>query len=201
MKRSWRRRDGDRFSGLLAPLFRSVNTDVNTPLAIAIFSFVFVEYWGFSTLGAGYLKKFFNFGRLLRGNPMGLIDVFVGLLELISEFARLVSFTFRLFGNIFAGEVLLLMMAFLVPFLLVDIFYGLELFVGLGAGLRLRDADADLCADGRGASRRRARAGAASACAGAGLGICVKMREDAQSWLTASGRPRRPGSTGEATIA
>ncbi len=122
---------GDRFSGLLAPLFRSVNTDVNTPLAIAIFSFIFVEYWGFSVLGAGYLKKFFNFGRLLRGNPMGVIDVFVGLLELISEFARLVSFTFRLFGNIFAGEVLLLMMAFLVPFVLVDIFYGLELFVGL----------------------------------------------------------------------
>ena len=62
---------------------------------------------------------------------MGVIDVFVGLLELISEFARLVSFTFRLFGNIFAGEVLLLMMGFLVPFVLVDIFYGLELFVGL----------------------------------------------------------------------
>ncbi len=125
------REDGDRFSGLLAPLFRSVNTDVNAPLAIAIFSFVFIEYWGFSTLGAGYLKKFFDVGRLLRGNLMGLIDVFVGLLELISEFARVVSFTFRLFGNIFAGEVLLLMMGFLVPFVLVDVFYGLELFIGL----------------------------------------------------------------------
>ena len=125
------RKDGDRFSGLLAPLFRSVNTDVNAPLAIALFSFVFIEYWGFSTLGVGYLKKFFDFGRLLRGNPMGVIDIFVGLLEFISEFARLVSFTFRLFGNIFAGEVLLLMMGFLVPFVLVDIFYGLELFVGL----------------------------------------------------------------------
>lgn len=118
-------------SGLLAPWFRSVNTDVNTPLAIAIFSFIFVEFWGLSTLGPGYLKKFFNFGALLRGKPMGIIDVFVGLLELISELIRIVSFTFRLFGNIFAGEVLLLMMTFLVPFLLVDIFYGLELFVGL----------------------------------------------------------------------
>ena len=122
---------GDRFSGLLAPLFRSVNTDVNTPLAIAIFSFVFIEYWGFSALGPRYLIKFFNLGALLRGKVSGLIDVFVGLLELISEFARLVSFTFRLFGNIFAGEVLLLLMGFLVPFVLVDIFYGLELFVGL----------------------------------------------------------------------
>ena len=123
--------DGDRFSGLLAPLFRSVNTDVNAPLAIAIFSFVFIEYWGFSSLGAGYLKKFLNFGRVLRGSPAGLIDVFVGFLELLSELTRTVSFTFRLFGNIFAGEVLLVMMAFLVPFVLVDIFYGLELFVGL----------------------------------------------------------------------
>ena len=116
---------------MIAPLFRSAMTDVNAPLAIAIFSFAFVEFWGFQSLGFGYLRKFFNFGRLLRGSPMGLIDVFVGLLELISEFIRMVSFTFRLFGNIFAGEVLLLMMVFLVPFVLVDIFYGLELLVGL----------------------------------------------------------------------
>ena len=61
----------------------------------------------------------------------GIIDVFVGLLEFISELSRIISFTFRLFGNIFAGEVLLLMMTFLVPFVLADIFYALELFVGL----------------------------------------------------------------------
>ena len=122
---------GGSFSGLLAPFFRSVNTDVNTPLAMAPFSFVFIEYWGLSTLGFGYIRKFFNFGRLVRGNPMGLIDAFVGLLELISELARIVSFTFRLFGNMFAGEVLLLMMGFLVPLVVVNVFYGLELFVGL----------------------------------------------------------------------
>lgn len=118
-------------SGLISPWFRSVNTDVNAPLALAIFSFIFVEFWGLSSLGPGYLKKFFNFGALFRGKPMGLIDVFVGLLELVSELSRMVSFTFRLFGNVFAGEVLLLMMTFLVPFVLVNIFYGLELFVGL----------------------------------------------------------------------
>jgi F-type H+-transporting ATPase subunit a len=120
-----------RFSGLLAPYFRSVMTDVNAPLAIAIMSFIFVEYWGLSTLGLGYLKKFFAFGNLIRGRPMGIIDVFVGLLELISEMIRVVSFTFRLFGNVFAGEVLLLMMSFLVPLVLINVFYGLELFVGL----------------------------------------------------------------------
>ena len=122
---------GDSFSGLLAPLFRSVMTDVNAPLALAIMSFIFVEYWGLSTLGPGYLKKFFAFGNLARLKPMGLIDVFVGLLELISELSRMVSFTFRLFGNVFAGEVLLLMMSFLVPLVLINVFYGLELFVGL----------------------------------------------------------------------
>lgn len=115
--------------GILAPFLRSVNTDINTPLAIAIYSFIFVELWGFQALGIGYLKKFFNFGALAKG-PMGLIDVFVGLLELVSELSRMVSFTFRLFGNVFAGEVLLTMMGFLVPLVLIDVFYGLELFVG-----------------------------------------------------------------------
>ena len=120
------------FSGLIAPYFRSVMTDVNAPLAIAIFSFIFVEFWGLQTLGVSYLTKFFSFGKLLKGDILGgIIDVFVGLLEFVSELSRIVSFTFRLFGNIFAGEVLLLMMTFLVPFVLVDVFYGLELFVGL----------------------------------------------------------------------
>lgn len=125
-----RSKDGS-FSGALAPYFRSVNTDINAPLAIALFSFVFVEMWGFQSLGPGYLKKFFAFGSIVKKGPMGLIDVFVGILELVSEMSRVVSFTFRLFGNIFAGEVLLLMMSFLVPFVVVDVFYGLELFVGL----------------------------------------------------------------------
>jgi F-type H+-transporting ATPase subunit a len=119
------------FSGILAPYFRSVMTDITAPLAIAIFSFVFVEFWGLQSLGVGYLGKFFAFGSIIKKGPMGAIDIFVGILELVSEFSRIVSFTFRLFGNIFAGEVLLLMMTFLVPFVLVDIFYGLELFVGL----------------------------------------------------------------------
>lgn len=128
-----RSHDGS-FSGALAPYFRSVNTDINAPLAIALFSFVFVEMWGLQSLGPGYLKKFFAFGAIVKKGPMGVIDVAVGALELVSELSRVVSFTFRLFGNVFAGEVLLLMMSFLVPFLLVDVFYGLELFVGLIQG-------------------------------------------------------------------
>lgn len=119
-----------RFSGILAPYFRSVMTDITAPLAIAIFSFIFVEFWGLQSLGIGYLGKFFAFSAIKKG-PLGIIDIFVGILEFVSELSRTVSFTFRLFGNVFAGEVLLLMMTFLVPFVLVDAFYGLELFVGL----------------------------------------------------------------------
>jgi F-type H+-transporting ATPase subunit a len=123
----------DEFIGFVAPFLRGVNTDVNATFTYALWSAIFVETWGIATLGLfGYGSKFFNFKTLLKGDIVnGIIDLFVGLLELVSELSRLISFTFRLFGNIFAGEVLLFMMSFLVPFLIVDVFYGLELFVGL----------------------------------------------------------------------
>lgn len=107
---------------LIIPFFRSVYSDVNNTIALALISFAMVEFWGLRALGLGYLRKFFNFS--------GVIPAFVGILELLSEFIRIISFAFRLFGNIFAGEVLILMLTFLLPFLIVDIIYGLELFVG-----------------------------------------------------------------------
>jgi F-type H+-transporting ATPase subunit a len=121
----------DETIGIIAPYFRSVNTDLMSPLSLAIVSAIFVEYWGISTLGVvAYGGKFFNVRRLLKGQPLGLIDFFVGILEFIAEAARLISFTFRLFGNMLAGEILLLVMTFLIPLLLALPFYGLELFVG-----------------------------------------------------------------------
>ncbi|MCH8007776.1 MAG: F0F1 ATP synthase subunit A [Chloroflexi bacterium] len=123
--------DPDAQIGILAPYFRSMNTDLMTPLSLAIVAAIFVEWWGISALGlVGYGKRFFSFGRLAKGDPMGIIDIFVGILELIAEFARLISFTFRLFGNMLAGEILLLVMTFLIPLVLALPFYGLELFVG-----------------------------------------------------------------------
>lgn len=116
---------------LKAHLIRPAGTDVNMPLALALVSFVFVEYWGLRVLGLGYFKKFFAFGNLLRGRPSGLIDAFVGLLEFISELVRIVSFTFRLFGNMTAGEILVVMITFLVPFVANVFVFGLELLVGL----------------------------------------------------------------------
>ena len=116
---------------LKAHLLRSAGTDLNMPLALALISFVFVEYWGFRAHGFGYLKKFFALGNLFRLRPSGLIEAFVGFLELISEFVRIVSFTFRLFGNMTAGEILVVMITFLVPFVAAEFVFGLELLVGL----------------------------------------------------------------------
>ena len=114
-----------------AHLIRSAGTDINMPLALALVSFVFVEYWGFRARGFGYLRKFFQLGKIFRGKPSGLIDAFVGFLELTSELVRVVSFTFRLFGNMTAGEILVVMITFLVPFVATQFVFGLELLVGL----------------------------------------------------------------------
>ena len=117
-------KSGGKELGLIAPYFRSMNTDINTPMSIAIMSAIFVEFWGITTLGFfKYMKKFFTIS-----SP---INFFVGILEFIAEIARLISFTFRLFGNMLAGEILLLVMTFLMPFLVALPFYGLEMFVGV----------------------------------------------------------------------
>jgi len=126
-------------------LIRPANTDINTPLAIAIIAVIFVQFFGLKTLGRHYVAKFLNVGRFFRGvgqvargkigsgfNAMftGVIEIFVGFLELLSEFIRVISFTFRLFGNMTAGEILLLVAAFLIPFIFALPFYGLELLIG-----------------------------------------------------------------------
>ncbi|HXF62486.1 MAG TPA: F0F1 ATP synthase subunit A [Caldilineaceae bacterium] len=110
------------------PLFRSPSADLNLTFALALTVMVMVQVWGIRALGGSYFRKFFNASG--QGFMKG-INIFVGLLELISEFSRLIAFGFRLFGNIFAGEVVLATMAFLIPFLLPVPFYILEVFVGL----------------------------------------------------------------------
>jgi F-type H+-transporting ATPase subunit a len=103
-------------------LLRSAGTDINMPLALAIMAFVWIEAWGFKIHGFGYLKEFFRFR-----SP---VDAFIGVLELISHLIRLLSFTFRLFGNMLAGEIILLMITFLLIFTAPLAFYMLELLVG-----------------------------------------------------------------------
>jgi F-type H+-transporting ATPase subunit a len=118
----------DASGDIKAHLLRSAGTDINMPLALALISFVFVEYMGLRVKGFHYLGKFFSLGNLFK---FRIINLFVGFLELVSELVRIVSFTFRLFGNMMAGEILLVMVAFLVPFVAIDMVYGLELLVGL----------------------------------------------------------------------
>ncbi len=109
------------------PLLRGATADLNTTVALALISVFITQYFGFQYLGAKiHLGKYFNFS-----SP---IMLFVGILELILEFARILSFSFRLFGNIFAGEVLLTVIAFLLPVFLSFVsspMFFMEIFVGL----------------------------------------------------------------------
>jgi len=114
------------------PYFRALATDLNMPLALAIIVFIAVQVWGIQALGGAYFFKFINIPALgnLGKKPMGVMDFVVGLVDIISELSRLISLSFRLLGNLFAGGILLAVMTFLVAFVLPIVFLGLELFVG-----------------------------------------------------------------------
>jgi F-type H+-transporting ATPase subunit a len=105
------------------PVFRAGSADLNTTIALALISMVTVQFLGFKFLGLHYLAKFFNFKNA--------IFTFVGILELVSEFAKVISFAFRLFGNIFAGEVLLAVIGSLIPIGAPIPFLFLEVMVGV----------------------------------------------------------------------
>lgn len=115
---------------IVVPWFRAPSADLNFTLALAIVTVVLTQYYGVKSQRGAYFKKFFDVSGFKQGVLMGVIGIFVGILELIGELSRLLSFSFRLFGNIFAGEVLLLVIAFLIPYIASLPFYGLELFVG-----------------------------------------------------------------------
>ena len=133
--------------GEFVSIFRPANTDINLTLSIAIMSFIFVEYWGMKSLGVfHYIGQFINVAQLGQGIKQlfkgkirpafmniafGFINLFVGLLEVFSHLIRIVSFSFRLFGNMTAGEILLLVSCFLIPLVFALPFYGLELLIGI----------------------------------------------------------------------
>jgi F-type H+-transporting ATPase subunit a len=116
---------------LIVPFFRAPSSDLNLTFGLALVSVFLTQVFGVWELGLGYFGKFFQFGSFARkGIGLGLIDFFMGLIELVSELAKILSFAFRLFGNIFAGEVILIIMSSLVSLLVVNVFFGLEIFVG-----------------------------------------------------------------------
>jgi F-type H+-transporting ATPase subunit a len=117
---------------------------------LALITQVVAQFFGFSALGfGGYMGKFFVFDGIKKafkpdeeGNKrntkgmlgqlaFGMIEMLVGLLEFLSEFTKIIAYTFRLFGNIFAGEVMLIVLTFLIPVFLSPVFMGLEVFVGM----------------------------------------------------------------------
>ncbi len=124
-----RSEDAKRVPWVVLPFVRVASTDLNMTLTLGLISFFMIQYIGFKALGIGYLTKFFNFGTLFK-SPLGGIDVAVGLLELIGDFAKILSFSFRLLGNIFAGSIVLFVMSFLVPILPWP-FFMLEFGVGV----------------------------------------------------------------------
>jgi F-type H+-transporting ATPase subunit a len=91
---------------VLIPFFRGISVDLNFTAALAIISVVMIQVIGFRALGPSYLSKFFNTRRMFKVPFFGAMDFLVGLLELISELSKILSFAFRLFGNMFAGVVL-----------------------------------------------------------------------------------------------
>jgi F-type H+-transporting ATPase subunit a len=112
---------------------RAATTDLNLTLGLGLFAFLAIQVFGVQALGVRYFAKFINTPALENAgkNPMGIMDFGIGFLELISEFSRIISFGFRLFGNIFAGQVLLFVIPFLAGALLPLGVYGFELFVGV----------------------------------------------------------------------
>ncbi len=110
------------------PFLRSASADLNMTIALSLVVVFSVQFIGIATIGiAKYAGKFFV--SPLR-KPYG-VGTFMGILELMGEATRIISFSFRLFGNIFAGEVLLIVVLNLVPYFVPLPFLFLELFVGV----------------------------------------------------------------------
>ena len=113
------------------PIFRAPSSDLNLTFALALTTMVLVQVFGIWERGIAYFGNFIRVnGFAQQGVMMGSINFFVGILEGVSELAKIISFSFRLFGNIFAGEVVLIVISSLVSLLLLLIFFGLEIFVG-----------------------------------------------------------------------
>lgn len=111
---------------IFVPFFRTTHSDLNNTLILALIAVFFIQFFGITTIG------FFKYAHKFFVNPFkDPIGAFIGVLELVSEVAKLISFSFRLFGNIFAGEVLLVIISYLLPYGAPLPFMFLELFVGL----------------------------------------------------------------------
>jgi F-type H+-transporting ATPase subunit a len=125
--------DGERLCTAceVVPFLRGTATDINFPFALAITTVLLTQIYGLWAQGPKYFEKFFQIKRLVNGGPFGIIDFGVGLLEIILEFAKILSFGFRLFGNIFAGALLLSIIGALTAVVVPAGLYIFEVFFGI----------------------------------------------------------------------
>ncbi len=118
------------YSNKIAPWIRPGTSDLNLTLAMALVSVITTQAFGFYALGwKEQLGKYFNFRALFKFNFQGFIEFFVGILEVVTELSRILSFSFRLFGNVFAGGAVLAVFAFILPFAADIVFIPFELFI------------------------------------------------------------------------
>jgi F-type H+-transporting ATPase subunit a len=115
---------------VITPYLRTATTDLNLTLALALVAVFAIQFFGVKSSGMAYFTKFINLPALEKGF-LGYIFFGAGFIEIISEIAKVISFALRLFGNLFAGTILLFVMAFLIPVGVPIVFYLLEVFVGL----------------------------------------------------------------------
>lgn len=126
--------DGHAAAGNLfhvVPYVRVASTDLNFTAALALIAVFMTQVIGVRTQGIRYFSKFLNFTTMFKKPFLGVLDFVVGVLELISEFSKIISFTFRLFGNIFAGSVLLFIVGSMVPVFAQSAILVFEFGIGL----------------------------------------------------------------------
>jgi F-type H+-transporting ATPase subunit a len=120
------------YTSKIVPWFRVPTSDLNLTFSMSLISVVVTQIYGFMALGAGaHLGKYFKFKELFTHGFQGPIEFFVGIVELVTELSRLLSFAFRLFGNLFAGSAVLAVFAFLLPAIGDVVFIPFELFVAV----------------------------------------------------------------------
>lgn len=116
---------------VLIPFLRGPSTDLNFTIALALISVLMTQVVGFRAQGIRYITKFLNFLTIFQKPFFGFMDFIVGLLELISEFAKVLSFSFRLFGVMFSGVVLVALVGSLLPVFVPSLILAFEVFMGL----------------------------------------------------------------------
>ena len=114
----------------VVPFLRGSATDLNFPFALAFIAVFMTQVFGVWALGLGYFEKFFPIKQVIHGGIFGGINFAVGILEIVLEFAKILSFGFRLFGNIFAGALLLSIVGVMTAVGLPAGLYLFEIFFG-----------------------------------------------------------------------